>query len=158
MAVFRALIGRPRPQIRKYSAKFNSRYNLAGLTEHRILKNMSVGGSLRYESKGSIGFYGLGYTPGMDLTLPQNKILQLDPNRPIYSPQQVYVDLFTSYRRRFFNDRIRANFQLNVKNAQESGGGLQKTQAFFDGRAATYRIVDPRVEELLATLHRLYCR
>jgi hypothetical protein len=59
---------------------------------------MSVGGSLRYESKGSIGFYGLGYTPGMDLTLPQNKILQLDPNRPIYSPQQVYVDLFASYR------------------------------------------------------------
>ena len=144
MAVFRALIGRPRPQVRKYSAKFNTRYNLAGVSEHRILKNMTVGGSLRYESRGSIGFYGLGYTQGMDLTLPQNKILQLDPNRPIYSPQQVYVDLFTSYRRRFFNDRIRANFQLNVKNAQEGGGGLQKTQAFFDGRAATYRIVDPR--------------
>ncbi len=144
MAVFRALIGRPRPQIRKYSAKFNTRYNLAGVSENRILKNMTVGGSLRYESRGSIGFYGLGYTQGMDLTLPQNKILQLDPNRPIYSPQQVYVDLFTSYRRRFFNDRIRANFQLNVKNVQEGGGGLQKTQAFFDGRAATYRIVDPR--------------
>ncbi|MEY4088289.1 MAG: hypothetical protein RJB55_560, partial [Verrucomicrobiota bacterium] len=144
MAVFRALIGRPRPQVRKYSAKFNTRYNLAGVSESRILKNMTVGGSLRYESRGSIGFYGLGYTQGMDLTLPQNKILQLDPNRPIYSPQQVYVDLFTSYRRRFFNDRIRANFQLNVKNVQEGGGGLQKTQAFFDGRAATYRIVDPR--------------
>ena len=144
MAVFRALIGRPRPQVRKYSAKFNTRYNLAGVSENRILKNMTVGGSLRYESRGSIGFYGLGYTQGMDLTLPQNKILQLDPNRPIYSPQQVYVDLFTSYRRRFFNDRIRANFQLNVKNVQEGGGGLQKTQAFFDGRAATYRIVDPR--------------
>ncbi len=144
MAVFRALIGRPRPQIRKYSAKFNTRYNLAGLTEHSILKNLSVGGSLRYESKGSIGFYGLGYTPGMDLTLPQNKILQLDPNRPIYSPEQVYVDLFASYRLRLLRDRVRANVQLNVKNAQESGGGLQKTQAFFDGRAATYRIVDPR--------------
>ena len=38
-SVFRALIGRPRPQIRKYSAKFNSRYNLAGLTEHRILRS-----------------------------------------------------------------------------------------------------------------------
>jgi len=132
MAVFRALIGRPRPQIRKYSAKFNTRYNLAGLTEHSILKNLSVGGSLRYESKGSIGFYGLGYTPGMDLT------------RPIYSPEQVYVDLFASYRLRLLRDRVRANVQLNVKNAQESGGGLQKTQAFFDGRAATYRIVDPR--------------
>ena len=144
MAVFRALIGRPRPQIRKYSAKFNTRYQLAGLTEHRILRNLSVGGSLRYESKGSIGFYGLGYTPGLDLTLPQNKILQLDPNRPIYSPEQVYVDLFASYRLRLLRDRVRANVQFNVKNAQESGGGLQKTQAFFDGRAATYRIMDPR--------------
>jgi hypothetical protein len=144
MAVFRALIGRPRPQIREYSGKFNTRYNLAGLTENRFLKNMSVGGSVRYESKGSIGFYGLGYTPGMDLTLPQNKILQLDPNRPIYSPAQAYVDLFASYRMRLFGDKVRANFQLNVKNVQEDGGGLQKTQAFFDGRAATYRIVDPR--------------
>ncbi|MFZ9747522.1 MAG: hypothetical protein ACO3G4_12915, partial [Opitutaceae bacterium] len=144
MAVFRALIGRPRPQIRKYSAKFNTRYQLAGLTEHPILRNLSVGGSLRYESKGSIGFYGLGYTPGMDLALAQNKILQLDPNRPIYSPEQVYVDLFASYRLRLLRDRVRANVQLNVKNAQESGGGLLKTQAFFDGRAATYRIVDPR--------------
>jgi hypothetical protein len=144
MAVFRALIGRPRPQIRKYSAKFNTRYNLAGITEHRFLKNVSVGGSVRYESKGSIGFYGQGYTPGMDLTLAQNKILQLDPNRPIYSPEQIYVDLFTSYRVRLYQDRVRANFQLNVKNLQEDGGRLQRTQAFFDGRAATYRIVDPR--------------
>jgi hypothetical protein len=144
MAVFRALIGRPRPQIRKYSAKFNTRYQLAGLTEHRILRNLSVGGSLRYESKGSIGFYGLGYTPGLDLTLPQNKILQLDPNRPIYSPSETYVDLFVSYRTKLFGDRIRANFQLNVKNVQESGGRLQATGAFFDGRASTYRIVDPR--------------
>src|SRR5581483_10209210 len=47
MSVFRATIGRPRPQIREYSAKFNTRYNLAGLTENKILRNMSVGGSLR---------------------------------------------------------------------------------------------------------------
>jgi len=144
MSVFRALIGRPRPQIREYSGKFNTRYSLAGLTENRILKNMAVGGSLRYESKGSIGFYGLGYTPGMDLTLAANKILQLDPNRPIYSPAQAYVDLFVSYRTKLFNGRIPANFQLNVKNLQDNGGSLLKTQAFFDGLAATYRIVDPR--------------
>jgi hypothetical protein len=144
MAVFRALIGRPRPQVREYSAKFNTRYNLAGLSDNRILKNMSVGGSLRYSSKGSIGFYGLGYTQGMDLTLAANKILKLDPDRPIYSPAEVYVDLFAAYRMRLYRDKVRATFQLNVKNVQEDGGGLQKTQAFFDGRAAAYRIVDPR--------------
>lgn len=144
MSVFRALIGRPLPQQRKYSVKFNTRYNLAGLTDHRILRNVSVGGSLRYSSKGSIGFYGLGYTEGMDLTLPENRILQLDPNRPIYSSAEVFVDLMLSYRTKLFRDRVNASFQLNVKNVQESGTRLQKTSAFFDGRASTYRIIDPR--------------
>ena len=31
MAVFRAQIGRPRPQVREYSAKFSTRYNLSGI-------------------------------------------------------------------------------------------------------------------------------
>jgi len=144
MAVFRALIGRPRPQVRKYAFKFNTKYNLSGLTENKFLKDVSVGGSLRWIDKAAIGFYGLGYDPSMDLTLPQNKILQLDPNRPIFSPSETYVDLFASYRTRLFNDKVRANFQLNVKNVGESGGGLQATSAFLDGRPSTYRIIDPR--------------
>jgi hypothetical protein len=60
MAVFRQMIGRPRPQIREYSGKFNTKCSLSGITDNRILKNMSVGGSLRWSSKGAIGFYGLG--------------------------------------------------------------------------------------------------
>eukprot|EP01035_Chromulina_nebulosa_P067297 gene67297-92187_t len=80
----------------------------------------------------------------MDLTLPANRILQLDPNRPIYSSADINVDLFVNYRTKLFADKVRANFQLNVKNVQEEGGRLQKTSAFFDGRASTYRIVDPR--------------
>ena len=151
MSVFRALIGRPRPQLREYQAKFNTRYNLAGLTDHRILKNVSVGGSLRYQSKGSIGFYGLGYTDGMDLRQAANRILELDPNRPIYSPSETFVDMFMTYNTRMFNGRVRAKFQLNVRNVFEDGGDLQATQAFFDGRAATYRIVDPRQFILSAT-------
>jgi hypothetical protein len=144
MSVFRALIGRPLPQIRKYSVKFNTKYNLEGISDNKILKNMSVGGSLRYSSKGSIGFYGLGYDPSKDLSLPENKILQLDTNRPIYSPAQTYVDLFVSYRTKLFNDKVKTTIQLNVKNVGESGGGLLATSAFLDGRPSTYRIIDPR--------------
>ena len=144
MAVFRALIGRPRPQIREYAVRFSTKYNLAGFSDHKILKNMSVGGSLRYASKGSLGFYGLGYTEGMDLTQAANRILELDPNRPIYSDPETYVDLFVTYNTKLFGDKVRARFQLNVKNVGESGGGLQPTSAFFDGRASTYRIIDPR--------------
>ena len=54
------------------------------------------------------------------------------------------VDVFVTYRMKLFADKVRANLQLNVKNVQEDGGRLQKTSAFFDGRASTYRIVDPR--------------
>ncbi|MFT3867831.1 MAG: hypothetical protein QM715_04970 [Nibricoccus sp.] len=151
MSVFRSQIGRPRPQIREYSGKFSTKYNLAGLTENKIIRNITVGGSWRYTSKGFLGYYGLGYTDGMDLTLPANKILQLDGNRPIYSKAETYIDLFVSYNTKMFHDKVRAKLQLNVKNVGEKGGGLQPTAAFFDGRIATYRIVDPRQFVLTAS-------
>lgn len=136
LAVYRQLEGRPRPQIRKYTAKFNTRYQLSGLTDHRILKNVNVGGSLRWTDKGAIGFYGVQSLPA--------RIDALNPNRPIYTPAEIYVDLFAGYTTRLFRDRVKARFQLNVKNVQENGGGLQATQAFPDGTPLAYRIVDPR--------------
>jgi hypothetical protein len=136
LAVYRQLEGRPRPQVRKYAAKFNTRYQLSGMTDNKILKNVGVGGSLRWIDKAAIGFYGVQSLPAM--------ITALDPNRPIYSPSEAFVDLFVSYSTKLFSDRVRARFQLNVKNVQESGGGLQPTQAFPDGKPLAYRIIDPR--------------
>ena len=136
LAVYRQLEGRPRPQIRKYAAKLSTKYQLSGLTENSILKNMSVGSSVRWTDKGAIGFYGVQSLPAT--------VTALNPNRPIYSKSQAYVDVFLSYRTRMFGDKVRANFQLNVKNVQENGGGLQATAAFPDGTPLAYRIVDPR--------------
>lgn len=136
LSVYRQLEGRPRPQIRQYSAKFNTKYNLAGMSDNKYLKNMSVGGSVRWLDKSAIGFYGV-------QTLPA-KITALDVNKPIYSPSDTYVDLFVTYRTRLFGDKVRASFQFNVKNVMESGGGLQATKAFPDGTALAYRIIDPR--------------
>jgi hypothetical protein len=42
-----------------------------------------------------------------------------------------------------FSDKVRARFQLTMKIVQETGGGLQKTGAFLEGIASSYRIVDP---------------
>ncbi|MEO6245737.1 MAG: TonB-dependent receptor, partial [Opitutaceae bacterium] len=136
LAVYRQLEGRPRPQVRKYAAKFNTRYQLSGLSDNKILKNTTVGGSLRWTDKGAIGFYGVQSLPAT--------ITALNPNRPIYSKAESYVDLFLSYRARMFSDKVRATFQLNVKNVQENGGGLLATAAFPDGTPLAYRIVDPR--------------
>jgi hypothetical protein len=136
LAVYRQLEGKPRPQVRQYAAKFNTRYSFATVTENKILKNMSVGGSLRWTDKGAIGFYGVQSLPAT--------ITQLDPNRPIYSPSEIFVDVFVGYNTKLWRDKVRARFQLNVKNVQENGGGLQPTQAFPDGTPLAYRIVDPR--------------
>ncbi|MEO5958865.1 MAG: hypothetical protein ABIR80_07090, partial [Opitutaceae bacterium] len=53
-------------------------------------------------------------------------------------------DGFATYTTRLFSDKIRARFQLNVKNIQESRAHLQPTGAYPNGIAHTFRIIDPR--------------
>jgi hypothetical protein len=136
LAVYRQLEGRPRPQLSKYTAKFSTRYRLSGITEHRILNNMTVGGSMRWSDKKAIGFLGVQSLPAT--------ITALDANKPVYTPAETYIDLFVAYRTRLFGDRVRANFQLNARNVGEKGGGLLPIQVFPDGSPLAYRIIDPR--------------
>lgn len=136
LSVYRQLEGRPRPQTSKYKFKFSTRYQLSGITENRILKNMNIGGSVQWIDKKAIGFLGKQSLP--------DKITELDPNKPVYSPAETYVDLFVSYRTKMFRDKVRATFQLNAKNVTEDGGKLKATAVFPDGTPLAYRIVDPR--------------
>ncbi len=135
LAIAQATEGKSRPQIRKYRANFLTSYQLAGVTENKWLKRTTVGGALRWEDKGAIGYYGVADAAGV--------YTSLDPFRPIYDKARTYVDLFASYRTRFFRDQINATVQLNVRNVQE-GGRLQAISAFPSGAASSYRIVDPR--------------
>ena len=48
-----------------------------------------------------------------------------------------------SYRVRLFRNKINTRFQLNVRNATESGR-LQGVAINPDGRFYSYRIIDPR--------------
>lgn len=134
--------GKSRPQIRKYRANLSTSYRLAGLSENPLLKRFSVGGALRWEDKGAIGYYGLQQLPDI--------ITELDPNRPIYDKAHLYGDFFVAYRTRVFSDKVSATFQLNVRNIQESGR-LQPISAYPDGTPNGYRIVDPRQFILTAT-------
>jgi len=136
LALARATEGKSSPQVRKYRANLSTSYRLAGLTEQRFLKRMNVGGSVRWEDKGSIGYYG-------SQTLPA-QITALDPNRPIWAKANYYVDLFASYRTRLYKDKIGATFQVNVRNLQESGSRLNVVKAYPDGSPNVFRIVDPR--------------
>ncbi|OHE80523.1 MAG: hypothetical protein A3G75_03150 [Verrucomicrobia bacterium RIFCSPLOWO2_12_FULL_64_8] len=140
--VFIANLGKSRPQIRKYRANLTSSYRLAGFTDNRWLKRLTVGGALRWEDKGAIGYYGVQQLPAI--------ITELDPDRPIYDKSHLYVDAFLSYRTRLFSDKVNATFQLNVRNLQESGR-LQAVKAAPDGTGSSYRIIDPRLFILSAT-------
>lgn len=141
-SAFRALEGKANAQGRRYAARFSTKVDLKGLTDHRLLKKFNVGGAVRWESKGTIGYYGM-------QTLPA-KITDLDPNRPIYDKAHFYLDLFVGYKTKLWNDKVAASFNFNVKNLNQSVG-LRPVGALPDGQIHTYRIVDPRQFILSAT-------
>ena len=130
-----ALAGKSLPQIRKYRANFSTSFRLAGITEQKHLKRFNVGGAVRWEDKGAIGFRGVQSLPDI--------VTDYDPNRPIYDKANFKFDAFLSYRTRLFSDKIGATFQLNVRNLNESGR-LQPIAVDPDGTASSYRIVAPR--------------
>jgi hypothetical protein len=134
--------GKSKPSVRRYNFRLSTNYQLAGITENSILRKVKIGGAIRWEDKGAIGYYGKQSLPAV--------ITELDPNRPIYDKAHTYFDAFIGYRTRLFNDKVGANFQLNVRNIQENGR-LQPIGAFPDGTPNAYRIVDPRQFILQAT-------
>jgi len=90
---------------------------------------------VRWEDKGAIGYNGVLNTAGV--------YQSLDATRPIYDKSRTYIDLLASYRTKLYKGRIDANFQLNVRNVQESGR-LQAISALPNGAPSAYRIIDPR--------------
>jgi outer membrane receptor for ferric coprogen and ferric-rhodotorulic acid len=138
--------GKPRPQTREYRFNATTNYKLAGMTDHKWLKNMSVGGSVRWESKAAVGYYG---SPSTDPELA-GAIVEYDNDRPIYDPARFYFDAMATYNVKLFDDKVRCRLQLNVQNVFEDG----RLQAFVfnpDGQPWNYRIVDPRRIILSAT-------
>jgi outer membrane receptor protein involved in Fe transport len=129
--------GTPNPQTRKYRVNMATSYDLAGISDNRHLRRTTLGTSVRWESKGAIGNYGIPVNG--DITQAR----AYDPSRPIWDDSHTYVDAFISYRTPLFNDKVRARFQLNVKNIQESGR-IQAIGAYPDGDPHTFRIVNPR--------------
>jgi hypothetical protein len=128
--------GKKKSQVREWKANFVTNYKLAGLTDHKWLKPLELGGALRWEDKASIGYYGA--APDADGILRE-----LDPNRPIYDKARYYFDLMTAYDLRLLQNRVRARVQLNVRNLFEDGR-LQPVAVNPDGSPWAFRIIDPR--------------
>jgi outer membrane receptor for ferric coprogen and ferric-rhodotorulic acid len=141
-SVIKQLEGQANPQTRRYNFRLATSYHLAGITDHHILKNFTVGGAVRWEDKGAIGFYGVPDANGIYQTL--------NVKTPVYDKAHTYVDLMVGYRIKLFGGRVPTSVQLNVRNVTE-GGRLQPIGAYPDGTINTYRIIDPRQFILSAT-------
>ncbi len=134
--------GKSRPQIRKYRMNLSTSYRLAGLgVDREWVKRFNLGGALRWEDRGAIGYFGL--------PAPDGIFTELDPRRPVFDQARLYVDAFASYRLKLSN-KVNTTLQLNVRNIQESGR-LQPISVYPDGTPNAYRIVDPRQFILSAT-------
>lgn len=140
-----ANLGKPRPQVRRYSMSATTSYNLVGMTHQKYLKNVRLGGTLSWASKASIG-YGYG-TPELDVATNVYWIRTLNPDKRFYDKARFSLDSWVAYDFRMFRDRIKSSVQLNVKNMLENGR-LQGVATNTDGTAWAYRIIDPRLYQL----------
>jgi outer membrane receptor protein involved in Fe transport len=130
---------------RKYNVSFLTNYNF----DRGALKGWAVGGAQRYASKAIIGYKGKSSGNNKDLS---GKALldMIDVNSPVYDDAVWYTDLWVSYTRKIFNDKVRMKLQLNVADVFENGG-LRPTAVNYDGTPYAYRIMDPRTFILTAT-------
>lgn len=129
--------GKPRSQVREWRWNATTSYKLAGLGIGRDwVRRTTVGGSLRWEDKGSIGY--LGAAPEAD-----GVIRSLDPDKPVYGSSNTNIDLFVSHNLNLFRDKVSTRLQLNVRNVFESGH-LQTIGVNPDGQGYNFRIIDPR--------------
>ena len=129
--------GKRKPQDREYRAAVVTKYQLAGLgLSDSFLKNVSVGGTFRWASKAAIGY--LAGAPD-----PDGIVRTLDPNKVIWDKSDSSVDLMAAYGTRLFRNRVRASFQLNVRNVTEDGR-VKGVAVNPDGQFWQYRIIDPR--------------
>ena len=135
--------GKARGQTREWRVNGLTNYKLAGLTDHRWLKNIDVGGGFHWEDKAVIGY--LGGTPDSD-----GPIRELDPNKPVYDKARYSVDLMAGYEVKLFSGKVSTRLQLNVNNVFEDGR-LQPIAVNPDGTPWAFRIIDPRQFVLTAT-------
>jgi hypothetical protein len=123
-------------------------YSTTILTSYTVttgrLKGFSFGGQYNWQDKAVAGYQSL-LDPSTysHPTATTANIVYPDLTKPIYTPAIDSLDLFCSYTRKIFSDKVRMKIQLNVRDVTESGG-LQAVVYNQDGTPAQYRIKDPR--------------
>lgn len=127
----RANLGRPRSQNKEWTWSSIATYSF---TTGRF-NGLTVGSTIRWADKSSIGFEGIVGSDGV--------IRELDYNKPVYDPSRMSFDFMAAYNLRLFKDKVRARIQVNCRDAFLNRG-LRATSWQPEGYPATFRIIDGR--------------
>lgn len=127
----RSNLGRPRDQNKEWTWSSIATYTF---TQGRF-NGLTVGSTLRWADKSSIGYEGIVGSDGV--------VRELDYNKPVYDPARMSFDFMAAYNLRLFKDKIRARVQLNCRDAFLNRG-LRATSWQPEGYPATFRIIDGR--------------
>lgn len=138
MALVNGKAGQRKPQTREWRVNTVGRYRLAGISSNSVLRKMVVGGSVRWEDRGAVG-----YLADTTLLNSAGQYYRYDVNKPVFDSSHYYFDFMTSYEFSLLSNKVNCSLQLNVKNVFESGG-LRVVGVNPDGAARDFRIIDPR--------------
>ena len=119
------------PEIRKYRANLVTNYTF---DREGFLKGFGVGTGVRWQDKVGIG-YPTSYTTDGSVFI--------DRAHPYYGPAETNVDVFASYTRKVFRNKIDWKIQLNVRNAIGDGDLIPITVQ-PDGKPASVRLPPDR--------------
>jgi hypothetical protein len=126
LATYKAEEGLTTPELREWRANLINNYEFS---DGRF-KGWNFGGAARWESEAAIGYPGI---------TENGLLVALDLNNPYTDGEQFNIDLWAGYSRKLWNDRVRWNIQLNVRNVTEKEG-LQPILKNSDGTPAQFRI------------------
>jgi hypothetical protein len=120
--------GESNGELRKYRVNLQARHSF----DEGILRGLSVGGAVRWESKAAIGY--------PVVLEPNSNRYVSDTSRPYYGPENLGADVFFSYDVRLSN-KYRWNIRLNIKDVIKQDA-LIPVAAQPDGSIAAYRITE----------------
>ncbi len=125
-------------ELRKWRWNLVSNYTFS----RGFLKNVNIGGAVRWQDKAAIGYY-----PTYN---SEAQIWVTDVNNPIYGKSEANYDAWIGYQRRL-SRKITWSIQLNVRDLFASDS-LIPTMANPDGTIAQVRIPSPTTWSLTNTI------
>ena len=138
IAVEEAAQGTRVPEETPYTWNFLTNYSFVS----GPLKNLGVGGGLRWLSPTIMGYYGATQASLLNLS---GQVAATDVTKPIYTPAQLHADAWVSYAFKlpWENGKVKCTVQLNCVDLT-SNGYILPIQFNLDGSPCVWRIMPPR--------------